>query len=91
MACEGGCVTGPSTHNNHDSGKKILGQKLNDYKRLTDRRVDFKRLIDKLPGRTQPSPRRSCGVIDGYDDETLVMPPPPHAAVTEAHFGTAFT
>ena len=32
MACEGGCVTGPSTHNNHDSGKKILGQKLNDYK-----------------------------------------------------------
>lgn len=31
MACEGGCVTGPTTHNNHDTGKRLLTQKLAKY------------------------------------------------------------
>ncbi len=74
--------------NNHDSGKKILGQKLNDYKRLTDRRVDFKRLIDKLRAERSLSAEELRQLIDGYDDETLVYAAAAaRAAVTEAHFG----
>ena len=28
MACEGGCITGPSTHNLHDAGKRQFAKEL---------------------------------------------------------------
>ena len=50
MACEGGCITGPSTHNDIVSGRRQLVQELLKRKERTLRPEEFRQLLTECDG-----------------------------------------
>ena len=65
MACEGGCITGPSTHNDIVSGRRQLAQE------LLKRKEAMRQWIDKLREERTLRPEEFRQLLTECDGESL--------------------
>ena len=81
MACEGGCITGPSTHNDIVSGRRQLAQELLKRKRA------MKQWIDKLRQERTLRPEEFRQLLTGCDADSLRIINEQAREVSPRHFG----
>ena len=81
MACEGGCITGPSTHNDIVSGRRQLAQE------LLKRKKAMRQWIDKLREERTLRPEEFRQLLTECDGESLRYINKQAQEVSLRHFG----